>query len=193
MTVKLFKFTAYAEEEFSPFHTKSFFTLNYLQVTKRSCVNRSQAQDLFKNPGKYILAIISFLWRWQKLLSSFSMFITVYGKYALDVHLWSLCLADFFTCHASLFIRAAAMVGELMDSKVISTSFWKIYFHSQTLHAGDNYMYSQRYDTLKIHMKQLVMRYIPITIQCDSISIQQCNGRNYWFYFFGSYRQQITN
>ncbi len=33
-------------------------------------------------------------------------------------------------------------------------------------------MYSQRYDTLKIHMKQLVMRYIPITIQCDSISIR---------------------
>ncbi len=50
MAVKLFKFPAYAEEEFSPLHTYSLSLLvNYRQVTKRSCVNE---QDLFKNPSK---------------------------------------------------------------------------------------------------------------------------------------------
>ncbi len=34
-------------------------------------------------------------------------------------------------------------------------------------------MHSQWYDTLKIHMKQLVMRFdSPVTMQCDSISIR---------------------
>ncbi len=117
------------------------------------------------------------LWAVYKapLLSSFTMFITVYGKYALDEHLWSLRLAAFLTWHASLFIRAIVcywillcasrvylvksnkiwlasnvslvesescaplvpLVGELMDSKVISTSFFKIQDFFFLLHAGD--------------------------------------------------------
>ncbi len=67
-------------------------------------------------------------------------------------------------------------------------------------------MHSQRYDTLKIHMKQLAMRCDTIHLYYDAVwfdfnSIQhnaiRCNTiqlKKYdRFYFFGSDRQQIIN
>ncbi len=42
------------------------------------------------------------------------------------------------------------------------------------------WMHSQRYDTLKIHMKQLAMRFTPIMMQCDSI---QCNAMEKYDHF----------
>ncbi len=60
-------------------------------------------------------------------------------------------------------------------------------------------MYSQRYDTLKIHMKELAIRFTFITMQFDSIQLNAiwCNTMQWEkydrFYFFGSDRQQIIN
>ncbi len=60
------------------------------------------------------------LWAVYKapLLSSFSMFFTVYGKYALDGNLWSFDhLVESESCAPLI-----PLVGKLMDSKVISTA-----------------------------------------------------------------------
>ncbi len=86
MTVKLFKFTAYAEEEFSLFHTSSLSLLvNYRQVTKRSCVNRTFSKILVNIYSGNHIVLMEMIWLLSAvykapLLSSFSMFITVYGK-----------------------------------------------------------------------------------------------------------------
>ncbi len=62
-------------------------------------------------------------------------------------------------------------------------------------------MHSQRYDTLKIHMRELAIRFTPVTVQFDFDSIQHnvipCNTMQWkkydCIYFYGSDRERIIN
>ncbi len=110
MNVKQFKFTAYAEEEFSPFHTQSSL-VNYRQVTiKRSCENRTFSKipvnlfwQSYRSYGDDMITLAVYK---APLLFNLHVFLC---KYVLDGHLWPSRLAAFLTCRASPFIRAATL------------------------------------------------------------------------------------